>query len=104
MYPNAIKLSDMPVNKIFPIKGIRSVKTRAYGMRLVVDISEDLCIFLTDDTNDWLTKNSEQLNKMTELIADGKIGVKRCSAMSLAFELIEADSLIEQPVVEAEEE
>lgn len=74
------------------------MQTRS-GLRIVIDMEDQRCFFVPDDTNDWLLKKPDQLKKMTKLIEEQKIGFTRIGDLSLTFvDLSEANLSREEAV------
>lgn len=66
----------LPLHHVFVIENLREVKTK-FGQRFIVDLRDMGTVFVPDDNNDWLIKNTKQVKLMMGLVKDKKIWFKR---------------------------
>lgn len=54
-------------------------------MKYVIDMIDNKCFFVPDDTSEWLQTNDITLKKIVQLIKKKQIGFKRISSGGIDF-------------------
>lgn len=84
-YPVSIKLSDLPLDELFFIKEIRCIKTKKIGKWFILDLLNEKCVFVNDETNKWMLSNPKQVDAMKKLVQEQKLGFRHIGSSVIKF-------------------
>ena len=83
-YPKSVNVSSLPLGYVYVIEKMRPVNTK-YGLKIILDFQDKKCIFVPDETNNWLFSKPKQIKKMEALIKERQIGFKNVGYSGIEF-------------------